>query len=128
MTATLTPTPDLPEIDVIDLKPSAAVGRSRNAIATGLMGFSVVAVLVPLLFVLGASSKGASVLSWSFLTEDILRCAGRARDGARRRGHDRDHRDGRAAMAIPLGILGESTSRSMGRRASSPRCSASSRT
>ena len=48
MTATLTPTPDLPEIDVIDLRPKRSGRRVRNGIATVLMGFSVVAVLVPL--------------------------------------------------------------------------------
>ena len=57
MTATLTPTPDLPEVEVIDLKPKRSGRSIRNGIATLLMGFSVVAVLVPLLFVLGSVIK-----------------------------------------------------------------------
>ena len=37
MTATLTPTPDLPEIDAIDLKPKRSGRSVRNGIATALM-------------------------------------------------------------------------------------------
>ena len=107
MTATLTPTPDLPEIDFIDLRPKRSGRRVRNGIATALMGFSVVAVLVPLLFVLGSViQKGASVLSWSFLTDDI--------PPVRRQGPGMGPAvvgtivitATAAAMAIPLGILG----------------------
>ena len=107
MTATLTPTPDLPEIDFIDLRPKRSGRRVRNGIATALMGFSVIAVLVPLLFVLGSViQKGASVLSWSFLTDDI--------PPVRRQGPGMGPAvvgtivitATAAAMAIPLGILG----------------------
>ena len=70
MTATLSP--DLPELDVIDLRPKRSGRSFRNGLATALMGVSVVVVLVPLLLILGSViQKGASVMSWSFLTEDI---------------------------------------------------------
>ena len=71
------------------------------------MGVSLVAVMVPLLFVLGSViQKGASVISWSFLTDDI--------PPVRRQGPGMGPAvvgtivitATAAAMAIPLGILG----------------------
>ena len=71
------------------------------------MGLSLVVVLVPLLLVLGSViQKGASVISWSFLTDDI--------PPVRRQGPGMGPAvvgtivitATAAAMAIPLGILG----------------------
>jgi phosphate transport system permease protein len=96
-----------PDVDVIDLRPKRSGRAVRNGIATFLMGVSVVVVLVPLLFILGSViQKGASVLSWSFLTEDI--------PPVRRTGPGIGPAvvgtivitATAAAMAIPLGILG----------------------
>ncbi len=104
MTATLTPDDHL---DEIDLRPKRGARQIRNGIATALIGISVVAVLVPLLFILGSViQKGASVISWSFLTEDI--------PPVRRQGPGMGPAvvgtivitATAAAMAIPLGILG----------------------
>ena len=71
------------------------------------MGLSLVVVLVPLVLVLGSViQKGASVISWSFLTDDI--------PPVRRQGPGMGPAvvgtivitATAAAMAIPLGILG----------------------
>lgn len=103
MTATLTPELD----DAIDLTPKRSGRSIRNGIATFLMGVSVVVVLVPLLLVLGSViQKGASVISWSFLTEDI--------PPVRRQGPGMGPAVvgtivitlTASAMAIPLGIFG----------------------
>ncbi len=105
MTATLTPTPELP--DVIDLTPKRSGRSIRNGIATALMGVSLVVVMVPLLLILGSViQKGASVMSWSFLTDDI--------PPVRREGPGMGPAVvgtivitlTAAAMAIPLGIFG----------------------
>ena len=60
-------------VPAIDLSSSKRSGRSvRNGLATVLMALAVVVVMVPLVFVLvTVVAKGASVMSWSFLTEDI---------------------------------------------------------
>jgi phosphate transport system permease protein len=103
MTATLTP--ELP--DVIDLTPKRSGRSIRNGIATALMALSLVVVMVPLLLILGSViQKGASVLSWSFLTDDI--------PPVRRQGPGMGPAvvgtivitATAAAMAIPLGIFG----------------------
>ena len=56
----------------IDLSPKRSGRSVRNGVATVLMGLSLVVVMVPLVFVLvTVISKGASVISWDFLTESI---------------------------------------------------------
>ena len=104
MTATLSP--DLERR--IDLRPKRSGRSIRNGLATWLMGLSLVVVLVPLLLRPRAASiqKGASVISWSFLTDDI--------PPVRRQGPGMGPAvvgtivitATAAAMAIPLGILG----------------------
>ena len=102
MTATLSP-----DLEEIDLRPRRSGRSIRNGLATWLMGLSLVVVLVPLLLVLGSViQKGASVISWSFLTDDI--------PPVRRQGPGMGPAvvgtivitATAAAMAIPLGILG----------------------
>jgi len=102
MTATLSP-----DLEEIDLRPRRSGRSIRNGLATGLMGLSLVVVLIPLLLVLGSViQKGASVISWSFLTDDI--------PPVRRQGPGMGPAvvgtivitATAAAMAIPLGILG----------------------
>ncbi len=67
MSSTLTPTSI-----AVDLQPKHSGRTFRNGLATVLMAFSVVVVMVPLGFVLfTVIQKGASVLSWSMLTEPI---------------------------------------------------------
>lgn len=59
-------------VSAIDLSPKRSGRSVRNGLATFLMGLAVVVVMVPLVFVLATVvAKGASVMSWSFLTEDI---------------------------------------------------------
>jgi phosphate transport system permease protein len=56
----------------VDLREPAGWRRTKNQIATWLMGLSFVLVIVPLGFVLfTVVAKGASVISWSFLTSPI---------------------------------------------------------
>jgi len=55
-----------------DLREPAGWRRTSNRIVTGLMVLSFVVVLVPLGFVLvTVIAKGASIISWSFLTSGI---------------------------------------------------------
>ena len=55
-----------------DLREPAGWRRTSNRIATALMVISFVVVIIPLAFVLyTVIAKGASVISWSFLTSDI---------------------------------------------------------
>jgi phosphate transport system permease protein len=56
----------------VDLREPASWRRTKNRIATALMVLSFVLVIVPLGFVLvTVIAKGASVISWSFLTSAI---------------------------------------------------------
>src|ERR1700748_3927151 len=53
----------------VDLREPAGWGRNKNRIATWLMVLAFVLVLIPLGFVLyTVIAKGASAISWSFLT------------------------------------------------------------
>ncbi len=55
-------------------RPARAAGwrRTKDRIATGLMCFAFVLVIIPLGFVLfTVIAKGASAISWSFLTGNI---------------------------------------------------------
>ena len=56
----------------VDLRESASWRRTANRIATALMVLAFVLVIIPLGFVLyTVIAKGASVISWSFLTSSI---------------------------------------------------------
>ena len=97
----------IPDVETIDLRPKRSGRSIRNGIATALMALSLVVVLVPLMLILGSViQKGASVISWSFLTDDI--------PPVRRQGPGMGPAvvgtivitATAAAMAIPLGILG----------------------
>jgi phosphate transport system permease protein len=62
-------TPDRPPVD---LREPASWRRTRNRVATWLMALSLILVLIPLGFVLfTVVAKGASVITWSFLTSSI---------------------------------------------------------
>jgi len=62
----------LPSLEPIDLSPKRSMRTARNALATILMCLAVVVVMVPLALVLvTVVRKGASVMSWSFLTKSI---------------------------------------------------------
>ena len=57
----------------VDLREPAGWRRTKNQIMTGLMGLALVVVMVPLVFVLiTVISKGASVISWQFLTNGTV--------------------------------------------------------
>jgi phosphate transport system permease protein len=76
----------------VDLREPAGWRRSKNRIMTSLMVLSIILVVIPLGFVLvTVIAKGASSISWSFLTggpiPSIVAPAG-------------------VVMAVPLGILG----------------------
>ena len=56
-----------------DLREPGGWRRSKNQIATGLMWFAFVCILVPLGFVLfEVSGKGAAAISWQFLTNSTI--------------------------------------------------------
>jgi phosphate transport system permease protein len=56
----------------VDLREPPSWRRTKNRIATALMGLSFILVIIPLGFVLfTVIAKGASVISWSFLTSPI---------------------------------------------------------
>jgi len=56
----------------VDLQEPAGWRRTKNRLATILMWISFVVVIIPLVFVLyTVIAKGASVISWSFLTSPI---------------------------------------------------------
>ena len=56
----------------VDLREPPSWRRTKNRIATALMVLSFVLVIIPLGFVLyTVIAKGASVISWSFLTSSI---------------------------------------------------------
>jgi phosphate transport system permease protein len=55
-----------------DLREPAGWRRAKNRIATALMVLSLILVIIPLGFVLvTVITKGASIISWRFLTSDI---------------------------------------------------------
>ena len=56
-----------------DLREPGGWRRSKNQIATGLMWFAFVCILVPLGFVLfEVIGKGAAAISWQFLTNSTI--------------------------------------------------------
>ncbi len=62
-----------PATGQVDLREPAGWRRAKNQIMTGLMGLALVVVMVPLVFVLiTVISKGASVISWQFLTNGTV--------------------------------------------------------
>jgi phosphate transport system permease protein len=62
-----------PATGQVDLREPAGWRRTKNQIMTGLMGLALVIVMVPLVFVLiTVISKGASVISWQFLTNGTV--------------------------------------------------------
>jgi phosphate transport system permease protein len=62
-----------PATGQVDLREPAGWRRTKNQIMTGLMGLALVVVMVPLVFVLiTVISKGASVISWQFLTNGTV--------------------------------------------------------
>jgi phosphate transport system permease protein len=62
-----------PATGQVDLREPAGWRRAKNQIMTGLMGLALVVVMVPLVFVLiTVVSKGASVISWQFLSNGTV--------------------------------------------------------
>jgi phosphate transport system permease protein len=62
-----------PAAGQVDLREPAGWRRTKNQIMTGLMGLALVVVMVPLVLVLiTVVSKGASVISWQFLTNSTI--------------------------------------------------------
>ena len=62
-----------PATGQVDLREPAGWRRTKNQIMTGLMGLALLVVMVPLVFVLiTVISKGASVISWQFLTNGTV--------------------------------------------------------
>ena len=107
MSTMSTSLPSAPAPEPIDLSPRRSGRSVRNGMATVLMGLSIIVVLIPLAFVLfTVVAKGASAISWDFLTADI--------PPARRTGPGMGPAvvgtiviTGMATlMAVPLGILG----------------------
>ena len=80
----------------VDLREPPSWRRTKNRIATALMVLAFVLVIIPLGFVLfTVIAKGASIISWSFLTSAIpveRAARERGRHGAGDRRHARDHR------------------------------------
>jgi phosphate transport system permease protein len=57
----------------VDLREPSGWRRAKSQVATGAMWFAFVCMLVPLGFVLGSViAKGASVISWQFLTNSTI--------------------------------------------------------
>ena len=57
----------------IDLREPGGWRRSKNQIATGLMYFAFVVILVPLgLVIYEVIAKGAKAISWQFLTNSTI--------------------------------------------------------
>ncbi|HEV2374674.1 MAG TPA: phosphate ABC transporter permease PstA [Streptosporangiaceae bacterium] len=92
-----------------DLREPASWRRTKNRIATGLMVFAALLMAVPLGFVLWTViSKGASVISWSFLTGGIVpqfEPAGQGGMGPAIAG-TLEITGVATLMAAPLGVLG----------------------
>jgi phosphate transport system permease protein len=93
-----------------DLREPAGWRRTKNQIMTGLMWLAFVIVLVPLAFVLvTVISKGASVISWQFLTNSTIPAnvmpVGNGGMGAAVVG-TLEITGFAALIAIPLGVLG----------------------
>jgi phosphate transport system permease protein len=95
---------------VVDLREPSGWRRAKNQFATGAMWFAFVCMLVPLGFVLvTVIAKGASVISWQFLTNSTIPPnvlpANIGGMGAAVVG-TLEITAFAAVMAIPLGILG----------------------
>jgi phosphate transport system permease protein len=97
------------EAEPVDLREPRSWRRTKNRIATGLMVLAIVVVMLPLGWVIYAViDRGASIISWSFLTSPIPPVVAPATEGGM----------GPAVlgtllitgwatlMAVPLGILG----------------------
>jgi phosphate transport system permease protein len=97
------------EPETVDLRESKGWRRSKNQLATGLMVLAIVVVTLPLGWVIySVIKRGASIISWSFLTSPIPPVVAPATTGGM----------GPAVlgtflitgwatlMAVPLGILG----------------------
>ncbi len=94
----------------VDLREPSGWRRSKNQIMTALMWVAFLVVLVPLVFVLiTVVSKGASIISWQFLTNGTIppnvMPAGFGGMGAAVIG-TLEITGFAALMAIPLGVLG----------------------
>ena len=62
-----------PAAGQVDLREPAGWRRTKNQIMTGLMGLALLVVMVPLVLVLiTVVSKGASVISWQFLSNGTI--------------------------------------------------------
>jgi phosphate transport system permease protein len=93
----------------VDLREPAGWRRSKSQLATGLMVLSFILVMIPLAFVLvTVVAKGASAISWSFLTSDIPQTVappGTGGIGPAIIG-TLEITGLAALMAVPLGVLG----------------------
>jgi phosphate transport system permease protein len=94
----------------IDLREPGGWRRSKNQLATGLMYFAFLVILVPLGFVIfEVISKGASAISWQFLTNSTIppnvMPIGQGGMGAAVVG-TLEITGFAALLAVPLGILG----------------------
>ncbi len=99
-----------PAAGQVDLQEPAGWRRTKNQIMTGLMGLALVVVMVPLVLVLiTVVSKGASIISWQFLTNGTIppnvMPAGFGGMGAAVVG-TLEITGLAALIAIPLGVLG----------------------
>ena len=99
-----------PAAGQVDLREPAGWRRTKNQIMTGLMGLALVVVMVPLVLVLiTVVSKGASIISWQFLTNGTIppnvMPAGFGGMGAAVVG-TLEITGLAALIAIPLGVLG----------------------
>jgi phosphate transport system permease protein len=94
----------------IDLREPGGWRRSKNQIATGLMWFAFVCVLIPLGFVIfEVIAKGAKAITWQFLTNSTIppNVMPLGQDGMGAAVVGTLEITGFAALiAIPLGILG----------------------
>jgi phosphate transport system permease protein len=98
------------EQQTVDLREAGGWRRAKNRIATFVMWFAFVAVMIPLVFVLyTVISKGVSAISWQFLTNSTIpqnvSPLGVGGMGAAVLG-TLEITGFAAVMAIPLGILG----------------------
>ncbi len=93
----------------VDLREPPSWRRTKNRIATALMVLSIVLVMIPLGFVIyTVIAKGASTISWSFLTGQIppqVASAGQGGIGPAVVG-TLEIAGFATVMAVPLGVLG----------------------
>jgi phosphate transport system permease protein len=93
----------------VDLREPPSWRRTKNRIATALMVLAIVLVMIPLGFVLWTViAKGASTISWSFLTGQIppqVASAGQGGIGPAVVG-TLEIAGFATVMAVPLGVLG----------------------